>query len=442
VGVPLGINFQSLLFTIVLSLATVLVFGLVPALETSRANVGQPLKDGRGISASISRHRWRNVLVILETVMAVVLLTGAGLLIRSLSEEVRTGPGFNTDKVLLTAMDLRGDGYSDDQSADFYAQLLDRIRTMPGVRSVTLERYVPLWFTGRSYTIPDISGYTPQPNEDMMIDMNAVGPDYFSTLEIPLVSGRDFTVEDNRNAPRVCIVNQTMAQHFWSGKSAIGQRVGTYDHWWTVVGVAKDVKYHTMSEHPEPFLYLPFFQDTGTDANILVKTTGDPMAILGSVRAQVRSIDPTASILEEDTLADLLQVSLFANRTAAAFATNLGLLGLILAAIGLYGVLSYSVGQRTHEIGVRMALGARPADVLRLVIGQGMRLALCGAVLGMIAALAAARLIQDLLFGVSPSDPMTLLVVAVILGIVALIACYLPARRAMRVDPMVALRYQ
>ena len=442
VGLPLGVDYRALIFTVGLSLCTAAIFGAIPALETSRPDIIQPLKEGRSTTPGARRHQLRNLLVIGETIVAVVLLTGAGLLIRSLSAAEKSGPGFNTDKVLLAAMDLRANGYSDDQAADFYGQLLGRIRALPGVKSATLEQYVPLWFTGRRYTVPDIEGYTPKPNEDMMIDMNDVGPDYFSLLEIPLIEGRDFTAEDTRDATRVCIVNQTMANRFWPEKSAIGQRVGSYNHWWTVVGVARDVKYHTMNERPESFLYLPFMQDSATDANILVKTSGNPMAMLGAVRGQVHALDRSATILEEDDLAGLLQVSLFANRTAAAFATNLGLLGLLLAAIGLYGVLSYTVGQRTHEIGVRMALGARPVDVLRLVVGQGMKLTLYGALLGMTAGLATGRLITNLLYGVSAADPTTFAAVAILLAAVAFVACYIPARRAMRVDPMVALRYE
>ena len=442
VGLPLRVDKEALLFTAILALCTAAIFGLVPALETSRPDAIQPLKEGRSTTQGGSQHRWRNLLVIAETVMAMVLLAGAGLLIRSLSEAEKAGPGFHTDHVLLAAMDMRGNGYTSDQSADFYGQLIERIGTLPGVKSASFERYVPLWFTGRSYTVPEISGYTPKPNEDMRIDMNAVGPNYFSLLEIPLIEGRDFSPSDKREAPRVCIVNQTMAKRFWPGRSAIGQRVGTYDEWWTVVGVARDVKYHMMNETPESFVYFPFLQHTGSDANILVKTTGNPLALLGGVRAAARAINPSATILEEDSLDGLLQVSLFANRTAAAFAANLGLLGVLLAAIGLYGVLSYTVGQRTHEIGVRMALGARPLDVLRLVVGQGMRLTLYGATIGLVAALAAGRLISGLLYGVSPTDPLTFVVVTLVLVVVAFAACYLPARRAMRVDPMVALRYE
>jgi macrolide transport system ATP-binding/permease protein len=442
VGVPLRVDFVAVLFTSVLSLLTVGLFGLAPALAASRPNVNQSLKEGRASSPGASRRRLKNLLVIGETVLAIVLLTSAGLLIRSLSQAEKSGPGFNTENVLLTAMDLRANGYTDDQAAEFYGRLVGRIQSLPGVKSASLEHYVPLWFTGRSYTIPEIEGYTPKPNEDMMIDLNSVGPNYFSLLQIPVIEGRDFTAADRAEAPRVCIVNQTMARRFWPRKSVVGQRIHARDHWWTVVGVARDVKYHTMNETAESFIYFPFLQDTATDANILVRTSGDPLAALGAVRAQVRALDPNASILEEDDLAGLLQVSLFANRTAAGFAADLGLLGLLLAAIGLYGVLSYTVGQRTHEIGVRMALGARPLDVLRMVVGQGMKLAMCGAAIGLVAALTASRLLSSLLYGISSTDPLTFIVAAAVLSAAAFVACYIPARRAMRVDPMVALRYE
>jgi putative ABC transport system permease protein len=218
--------------------------------------------------------------------------------------------------------------------------------------------------------------------------------------------------------------------------------VGSWDHEWTIAAVVKDIKYHSLNEEPQPFLYFPFWQHTGADANILVRTSGDPLAMLPQVREQVRALDSGVAVLESDTVSNLLSVSLFAYRTAATLAAVLGGLGLVLAAIGIYGVLSYSVSQRSHEIGIRMALGAGPKDVLGLVVGQGMRLTLLGVSLGLIAALATMHLLGSLLYGVSANDPVTFAVVMVTLSTVALVACYIPARRAMAVDPMVALRHE
>jgi macrolide transport system ATP-binding/permease protein len=443
VGVATSMDWRVLSFIVMLSIATGVLFGIVPALRGSRTQVNDSLKEGGRTSAGGSgQPRLRNLLVLSETVLAVVLLVGAGLMVRTLQVAQSTSPGFNTDRVLLGAMDLRANGYSRTQSGAFYSQLLDKLKTVPGVRSATLELWAPLWFTGRGYTLPDIEGYTPKPDEDRAIDYNVVGPNYFSATEIPLLAGREFTQADGDPAPRVCIVNRTMAQHYWPGESAIGHRLNSWDTWWTVAGVVQDIHYHSMNEQPESFAYFPFLQMPQTDANILVRTEGKPEALLGAFRSQVHDLNPNVPILESDNLANLLSISLFAYRTAATLGALLGGIGLVLASIGIFGVLSYSVNQRTQEIGVRMALGARPADILRLVVGQGMRLVLGGMAVGIIAAIIAGQLISNLLYGVKATDPITFAGTAVILSTVAMLACALPARRAMLVDPMVALRYQ
>jgi predicted permease len=261
-------------------------------------------------------------------------------------------------------------------------------------------------------------------------------------MRIPILSGREFTAQDRKDAPLVCIINQTMAQRFWPGQNPVGRHVGTWKHQWTIAGVVKDIKYHSLSESPESFLYFSFLQDTAGDANILIRTTGDPLKFLPQVREQVRALDPEVAVLESDSVANLLSVSLFAYRTAATLAAVLGGLGLLLAAIGIYGVLSYSVSQRSHEIGIRMALGADRRNVLGLVVGQGVRLTLMGVGLGLITALAAMHLLGTLLYGVTANDPITFAVVMATLCAVALIACFIPARRAMAVDPIVALRHE
>jgi predicted permease len=443
IGLPLGVDGRILLFTLTLSICTGVIFGLAPALQVTRPSVNTSLKDGgRTASSGAGQYRLRNLLVVTETILAVVLLAGAGLLVRSLRMATTSSPGFRPDHVLLTALDLRGNGYSDDKAAAFFEQLTDRLKTLPGVEGASLERYVPMWFTGRSYTIPELEGYTPKPGERNLIDLNVVGPNYFSLMRIPIISGREFTPQDRLDTPRVCVINQTMAQRFWPGQNPIGRHVGTWNHQWTIAGVVKDVKYHSLNEQPQPFLYFPFWQGTGGDANILIRTSGDPLKLLPQVREQVRQLDSGVAVLESDSVSDLLSVSLFAYRTAATLAAVLGGLGLLLAAIGIYGVLSYSVNQRSHEIGIRMALGAGPRDVLGLVVGQGMRLTLAGVGLGLIAALATMHLLGSLLYGVTANDPVTFAAVMVVLSAVALVACYIPARRAMAVDPMVALRHE
>ena len=441
IGLSLGVNGRVLGFVLILSAFTAVIFGLAPALQTSLPQVNECLKEGgRTSSAGVSRHRLRNLLVIAETALALILLVGAGLLARSLRSSEAASPGFNVDHVLLTAMDLRGIGYSDDQSAAFYGRLLDRIKTLPGVEAASLERWVPLWFTGQGNTRPTIEGYTPKPHEDIYIDYNVVGPGYFSTMQIPVISGREFSDRDGPGAPLVCLINQTMAKRFWPGENPIGHRLNSWDRWWTIAGVVKDVKYHSMNEQREAFLYFPFLQDTGTDANILVRTMGNPDTLLGAARGQAHVLEPQATILESANLRYLFNVSLFTYRTAATLAAVLGLMGLLLASSGLYGVMSYSVSQRTHEMGIRMALGAERGDVMRLVVGQGFRLVIIGVGIGIAGAIALTRLMSSLLYGVKPTDPATFVAVSLILLAAALLASYIPARRATKVDPMVALR--
>ena len=443
IGLGAEVDGTVLIFTLIISVVTGLVFGLAPAWQTSGGNLNESLESASGTTAASARgHRLRDILVVSEMVLATVLLVAAGLLLRSLRKAEQVGAGFNTNQVTLAAFDLGGSGYTDDRAIDYYDRLLERIRAYPGVESASLERFVPLWFTGRGYSATSVEGYTAKPNEYMGIDYNVVGPDYFKVVQIPLVFGREFSEQDRAGAPKVVIVNQTMANRFWPGQDATGHRVRIWSDWRTVVGVVRDIKYHRMNEPPEPFIYLPELQADGTDANILVRSQLPPAAVIADVRAAARSLDSKVQPLETDTLDELLKQSMFANRTAASLASVLGVLGTLLAALGIYGVLSYSMSQRIREIGIRVALGAQRSHVLRLVVGHGLRLAVLGAVLGVVAALAITRGMSSLLFGVSATDSLTLAIVLLIVTAVAALAAYIPARRAMRVDPMVALRYE
>src|SRR6202795_1106963 len=369
IGLGVDIDGTVLLFTLILSVVTGIVFGLAPALQISRTNLNESLKAaGRTSGTSAGGHRLRDVLVVSEMVLATVLLVAAGLLLRSLRRAEEAGPGFNTNQMTLPAFYLHCNGYSDGQAIHYYDRLLERIRAYPGIQSASLERYVPLWFTGRSYSTARVEGYTPKPNEDMGIDLHRVGPD--------------------------------------------------------------------------SFLYLAELQADGTDANILVRSQRPTPTVIGVVRAAAKSEDSKVQPLETDNLDSLLKVSMFANRTAASLASVLGILGTLLAALGIYGVLSYNVNQRVREIGIRMALGAQRKDVLGLVIGQGLRLAVIGMAIGTATALLVTHWMSSLLFGVSATDPATFASVAVVVTAVAALGAYVPAHRAMGVDPMVALRYE
>jgi predicted permease len=428
---------------VMLSLGTGIVFGLAPAWRGSRTELNQSLKGGgRASGAGSGTHRLRDLLVVSEMVLATVLLMGAGLLLRSLHNAENKGPGFNSNHVTVAAFDLRATDYTGQQGAAFLDHLMERIRAYPGVQSVSSERWVPLWFTGRGYSSVRIQGYTPEPNEDMGIDYNVIGRDYFHTLQIPLLNGRDFAEQDRTEAPKVVIVNQTMANRFWPGANAVGHQVYVWDEWRTVVGVASDIKYHRMNEDPRSFIYLPQLQANGAEANILVRAAIPTAAVIGDVRAAAKSLDTKVQPIETDDLEGLLHVSLFANRIAATLASVLGALGMLLAAIGIYGVLSYSVNQRIREIGIRMALGAQAKDVLRLVVGHGLRLAIFGASVGALISVLARRGISSLLFGVSATDPITFVAVLCAVTLAAALAAYIPARRAMRVDPIAALRHE
>lgn len=442
IALSVGLNGTVLLFAMGVTLLTGFLFGLMPALRASRVDLNAALKEGGGRSHIGGGQRLHNMLVVSEMVLATVLLVVAGLLVRSVHNAEEAGPGFRTQHVALAAFDLRANGYNRDQASQFFDRLAQNLRGESGVEEASTERYVPLWFTGRSYTPIEVEHYTPQQNEDMNIDLNVVGADYFRTVGIPMISGRDFSEQDRDGAPDVLIVNQTMAKRFWPGEDATGRQVRFWGHTWTVAGVAHDVKYHRMNEPPEAFMYLSQLQAGGMDVNLLVRSQMPTTAAIGAIREAAHSLDPNVQPLETDDLSGLLHSSLFANRTAAGVATVLGGLGLLLAALGIYGVLSYSVSQRLREIGIRIAMGAQSRDILHLIGKKGLGLAALGAGMGAVISVALARAISSLLYGVTVVDPLTFVAVGVLLMIVSMAACWVPTRRATRVDPIDALRYE
>ncbi len=448
-SIEAGLDARVLLFTLAVCVGSSLIFGMAPALQASRADFHDTLKEGgRQSGEGTGRGRLRSVLVVAEVALAVVALIGAGLFVRSLKNAIAMDPGFDSKKILTLNLDVSLQGYTPERGQEFYRQLLERVEGVSGVEAATLATRIPLGFGLQRTTI--VEGQVPSENErGVLTNVATVEAGYFKTLKIPIVKGRAFETYDDAKSTPVAIINETMAKRFWPGQDAIGKRIqffagkdGQFTPLIQIVGVARDSKYVTMGEDPIPFVYLPFRQDYNPGIVLFVKTAGDPSGVLPMIRGQVQTLDAGLPIFGILTLDEQIAQSLFLARAGAYLLGAFGLLALALASVGVYGVISYSVSQRTHEIGLRMALGARNQDVLRLVVKQGMALVLAGLATGAVAAYAMARVIVSLLYGVRPSDPATFAGVSVALLAVAFLASYVPARRAAKVDPMIALRYE
>ncbi len=445
-----GLDAGVLLFTLLLAFVASLVFGLVPAIQSSKPNLLETLKEGGRTSSVAGRQRLRRMLVVFQVGMAVVLVVGAGLLIKSFRELQRVDPGFNPDGVLVMDMTLPQSKYSEwHEVSGFYTQLLERINNLPGVKSAVLAYNHPLEATWiNSFSIED----RPQPEEQPVGKFRPVSAGYFRAMGIGLLRGREFTAQDDPDHPGVVIVNETLARRYFSGEEALGKRLGIGPPtaiWgdatpasFEIVGVVRDVKFLGLEAEVDPAFYVPTRQSPLSDMNVLVRTEGDPAALVASMRKEVWSLDSDQPISQVRTMEEIVAINMAQRRFNMLLMGLFGAVALILASVGIYGLLSYTVAQRTHEIGVRMALGASRSDVLKMVVGQGMALAVTGVMMGLIASFALTRLMESLLFGVSATDPLTFAAVSLLLITVALLACYLPARRATKVDPMVALRYE
>ena len=441
----LGINFPVLVFTLGVSVLSGALFGLAPAWQASKPDLNDALKEGGRTTSS--SHRLRNGLVICEVALALMLLVSAGLLLRSFLSLLNTDPGFNSTNLLTMKLALPAAKYKDDQArVAFYSELLNRIRVLPGVESVAAVNYLPLGGSNSS-DIFLIEGLPePPPGQEFVGRYRVCTPDYFQTMGIPILKGRAFTEQDKVDAPPVVIVNETLAQKYWPNQDPINKRMrftGPLEKhpWIQVVGVVKDVK-HDLSLPMSSDYYLPQNQDTWSSMVLVTKTKPEPMSMAASIRQQVWAIDKDEPVFDVRTMQQVRALSValysFSSVTLAIFAA----VALILSAVGIYGVMAYVVAQRTHEIGIRMALGARSRDVLRLVVRHGMILALIGVAIGLGGAWVLTRFMSSLLVGVSPTDAVTLSAVSLSLISIALIACYIPARRATKVDPLVALRYE
>ncbi|HEX8179609.1 MAG TPA: ABC transporter permease [Pyrinomonadaceae bacterium] len=439
----LQLDARVLAFTLGLSFITGVVFSLLPALQSSRPELVPALKDESAL-AGFRRSRLRNALVVVQVALSLVLLVCAGLIVRSLQAAQRMRPGFNPQNAVALSFDVGLQGYDEARGRAFQQQVVEGARQLPGVRSAALVTTVPLTLDYSSTSIY-IEGTPPVSSSNMPSAVpNYVTPNYFQTMEIAL-RGRDFTPQDNKKETRVAIVNEAFARRFWPGADAIGRRFnfsGPQDPLWEVVGVAADGKYNSLGEEQKLAFYRPLLRDYSTNVSLVARTTADPQTVIAALRREVQALDPNLPLYNVETLTEHMSVPLFPARMAAGVLGSFGVLALVLAAIGIYGVMAYVVAGRTREIGVRMALGARPRDVLRLIVRQGMMLALVGLGLGLGLAFVGARLLTSLLYGVSPADPLTFAAVALLLAAVAFIACYVPARRATKVDPMIALRYE
>jgi predicted permease len=430
-----------LAFTLALSLATGVLFGLVPALQAAKLDLVTAIKDdGASVASGYARSRLRDMLVGAQVAVSVMLLVCAGLFMRSLARAQFMDPGFETSDVLLASVDLFPNGYTEATGLSFQERLVDRLESLPRVRSVALSRRVPLAFGGSSSSGVSIDGYTPALNEEMSVTFNNVGPRYFETMGVPVVAGREFARADRLSERPVVIVNETMAKRYWRGRDPVGAFVRIGQTAREVVGVVKDIKYEFLGEEPRPYMYLPLTQVYRADTVIHVRTDGDPATLAAAVRETVRAMDPELPVFDMKTMSAHMGFGTVTQRMAATLLSVFGSLALFLAAIGLYGVLAYAVGQRTREIGVRVALGASRGDVFRIVLSHGLTVVLVGLAIGLVAAGASARLVRTQLFGIPPTDVATYASTVLLFLGVAVLACYLPARRAQRIDPVIALR--
>ncbi|MEK6281432.1 MAG: ABC transporter permease [Acidobacteriota bacterium] len=444
-SVDLGLDWRVLAFTVGISVTTGIVFGLAPALQASRVDIVTALKSEDAQRAGSRRSRLRTVFVTAQVTLSVVLLVGAGLFIRSLQSANTIDPGFRVERALTVPINLGLLRYKEAEGENFYRSLLARVEAQPGVERASLVRFSQLGFSYAQFQVFKEGSHDPQTDEGISVGFNVVGPNFFKTMETPLVRGREFTEADRKGAPGIVVLNETLAGTLWPGEDALGKRVsveGPKGPFLEVVGVARDSKYRSLGESPRPYVYQPSLQSYDPRMTLVVRTRGEPQSVTAAVREQIRALDANLPVADVQTLKDQLDLSLFPSRVAAWTLGGFGVLALLLAAIGIYGVVSYSVAQRTREIGVRMALGARERDVLGLVLGEVLFVIAVGLAVGLLFAFAATRAIAGFLYGVGATDPLTFAGVPLLLGLVALVASYIPARRATKVDPLVALRYE
>jgi len=436
------IDGRVIFFAFLVTLATAVIFGLMPALRASRTDLVTTLKEeGRG--ASGSRSGLRSALIVAQVAMSLVALVCAGLFLRSLQHAQKIDVGFSDpDHLLLVGTDFNLAGFTREDGPVVNDQLLERVRGLSGVTSASISTMVPLGFGGHISSPTKIEGYVPAPDEQVTIERVIVSDGYFETMGIPMVEGRGITMQDRGNAQRVAVVNEAFARRYYPGEGPIGKRVDQGQGWSVIVGIAKDAKYRDLREAPTPVVYSSLQQWYLPGVTLHIRTANKPKLIAEDVRGLFAAINANLPFLDPRTMTEHISASTFTQSFGGSMSSAFGALALLIAAAGLYGVLSYVVTLRTREIAIRIVIGATPTEVMVLILKQGLTLTLIGLATGAVLALAGGRLLQSQLVGIAATDPLTLFGVAVLLVGVALGACFVPARRATRVDPMVALRYE
>ena len=441
VNLPGQIDWRVLLASAGVCVLATMVFALAPALQVSKVNLADAINSGAsGVVGARGRSRLRSAFVLIQMSLSFVLIVGAGLLMQSLRQIQRAPAGFSTEDVLLSGVDLLSAGYKPDRAMAFHDQLLERVRALPGVESATFARVIPFGLRDFSSAPIAVEGYQPGPDERPTADYNQVGPDYFAIMGIAMLRGREFSRDDDARRPLVAIVDETMAARYWPGKDPVGGRFQLKDQWLEVIGVAKRAHYRTKLETTKPFFYVPLRQNFAVQGGLLIRTHETPVAMTTALAEAVHALDPNLAPVAAITMQEHVDRGTYTQRLAVTLLALFGGMALFLAAIGLYAVMSYAVSQSTRELGLRMALGADAADLLRMVMSRGLLLTAGGLLFGVIVALAITRLMATLLYNVSPRDPLAFALAFLVMTLVAVIACFLPAWRATRIDPVRALR--
>jgi len=446
--IDLGLRMDgtTLVFALAVSMVTGLVFGLAPALQASSNQTINALKEeGRSGSGGRTTGKLRGALVVAQVAVCLVLLVGATLFLRSFLAAQSLSPGFDASHVVTASMDMFPSGYTGDRHREFQRRAIEAVSAIPGIQSAAFGSRLPLGFGGNNSTSVGVEGYVPRENEEIVINYSTVGAKYFETMGIPIRQGREYNETDTLQSPRTLVINESMARRYWPQGNALGGKIRLGPNLAEVIGIVADSKYSSINERPLPQLFFPMSRSETSTLRVFAKASGDPAPMVAAIRNAIRSIDAALPVYDARTLNEHMQVAVFAQRMAADLLGAMGVLALLLAAIGLYGVMAYAVSQRTQELGIRLALGASPGSLLGMVVRQGMTLTTIGLAIGLALALGAfgsIGAVRTLLPGISPLDPITFIAVPIVLGLIALLASWIPGRRAGKVDPLVALRYE